>query len=338
MSWFLQWIAQIPIAVVVAVIGLIAVATGAIWLRIRRARPPEEEARANRAQRPDGGDASLASLPGPPAECPPADLELAKTVQRARKATKQSRREAAEHTREAEQSGLAEAEPDSLTTPAAPGRAAAAARPEGAVDLAALASSKPDPSAAEGALAIEAGRLAYQIPERMWVGVQEKVEVRLGALIANEFMQGFVGRGDVKLEDVPIVETMSVSLVCEPGEFDIEPRSQEAQLVKPDLVRGTAFHQSDFARWTWFVTPRQRGKHTLLVKVSAALRDSRGLPTTSSLPDKIIAVTVQVHFARAAVGAIGYLAPLILSGIVTALVGIITKDYWWPAIRPWLGL
>jgi hypothetical protein len=205
------------------------------------------------------------------------------------------------------------------------------------VELAAFASSRPDRTTPEGALAIEAGRLAYQIPNRMWVGVQETVEVRLGAIIANEIMQGFVGRGDVKLEHVPIVETMTVSLVCQPGTFDIEPRSKEAQLVKPDLVKGTAFHQDDFARWIWLVTPCQRGKHTLLVKVSAAIRDSRGLPTTSSLPDKIIAVTVQVHLARAAVGIIRYIAPLILSGVITALVGVFTKDYWWPAVRSWLG-
>jgi hypothetical protein len=194
-----------------------------------------------------------------------------------------------------------------------------------------------DPSTPEGALAIEAGRLAYQIPNRMWVGVQETVEVRLGAVIAKEIMRGFIGSGEVKLEHVPIVETMSVSLVCQPGTFDIEPRSKEAQLVKPDLVKGTAFHQDDYAKWIWLVTPRQRGKHTLLVKVSAAIRDSRGLPTTSSLPDKTIAVTVQVHLARAAVGVIRYVAPLMLSGVITALVGVFTKDYWWPAVRSWLG-
>jgi hypothetical membrane protein len=61
------------------------------------------------------------------------------------------------------------------------------------------------------------------------------------------------------------------------------------------------------------------------------------LPTISSLPDKIIAVTVQVHLARAAVGVIRYMAPLILSGVITALVGVFTKDYWWPAVRSWLG-
>jgi tetratricopeptide (TPR) repeat protein len=204
------------------------------------------------------------------------------------------------------------------------------------VELASFSASrqhKPDASTPEGALAIEAGRLAYQIPNRMWVGVQETVEVRLGAVIAKEIMEGFVGRGDIKLEHVPIVETMSVSLVCQPGTFDIAPQSKETQLVKPDLVKGTAFYQQDFARWIWVVTPRQRGKHTLFVKVSAAIKDSRGLPTTSSLPDKIIAVTVRVDLVRAATGAFWRIAPGLAWAVATTLVGIFTKDYWWPYLR-----
>ena len=71
----------------------------------------------------------------------------------------------------------------------------------------------------------------------------------------------------------------------------------------------------------------------MFVKVSAAIRDSRGLPTTSSLPDKVIAVTVRVHIVTATIGTLRYVAPLVLSGVVTALVGIFTKDYWWPYVR-----
>ena len=190
-----------------------------------------------------------------------------------------------------------------------------------------------DPSTPQGALQIEAGRLVYQIPTSMWLGVQETVEARLGPQIAAEILQGFTGRGDIRAEDVPIVETMSVSLVCEPGAFDIVPRSQEVQLVKPDLVKGTAFHQADFGKWVWLVTPRERGKQKLSVKVSAALKDSRGLPTTSSLPDKIISVEVQVNLAHAATGTVRYLAPRFISAVATALVGVLTKDYWWPYIR-----
>jgi hypothetical protein len=102
-------------------------------------------------------------------------------------------------------------------------------------------------------------------------------------------------------------------------------------------VLGTAFHSDDFGRWVWLVTPRQRGEHTLLVKVSAAIRDSRGLPTTSSLPDKTFAVSVRVQIMRAAGLALLRAAPRLAWVVVTTLIGIFTKDYWWPAIRHMLG-
>jgi tetratricopeptide (TPR) repeat protein len=141
---------------------------------------------------------------------------------------------------------------------------------------------------AKRALEIDAGRLAYQIPSRMWVNLPETVEVRLGRKQARGIAEGFGGRGEVKTEDIPIVETMSVSLLCEPGAFDIEPRSEKDQLVKPDLVLGTAFHSDDFGRWVWIVTPRQRGEHTLLVRflrrsaTAAACRPRPRCPTRPS--------------------------------------------------------
>ena len=190
---------------------------------------------------------------------------------------------------------------------------------------------------AKRALEIDAGRLAYQIPGRMWLDVQETVEVRLGRKEARGLTQGFGGRGDVRTEDIPIVETMSVSLMCETGAIDIVPRSEKDQLVKPDLVLGTPLHSADFGRWVWLVTPRQRGDHKLLVKVSAAIRDSRGLPTTSSLPDKTFAVTVRVQIVRMAVSALLRAAPGLAWAVATTLVGIFTKDYWWPAIRDLIG-
>ena len=190
---------------------------------------------------------------------------------------------------------------------------------------------------AKRALEIDAGRLAYQIPGRMWLDVQETVEVRLGRKEVRGLTEGLGGRGEVRTEDIPIVETMSVSLLCAPGAFDIVPRSEKEQLVKPDLVLGTPLHSADFARWVWLVTPRQRGDHKLLVTVSAAIRDSRGLPTTSSLPDKTIAVIVRVQIVRMAVSALLRAAPGLAWAVATTLVGIFTKDYWWPAIRHLIG-
>jgi Tetratricopeptide repeat len=190
---------------------------------------------------------------------------------------------------------------------------------------------------AKQALEIDAGRLAFQIPGRMWLDVQETVEVRLGRKDVRGLAEGFGGRGEVRTEDIPIVETMSVSLLCEPSAFDIVPRSEKDQLVKPDLVLGTPLHSADFGRWVWLVTPRQRGDHKLLVKVSAAIRDSRGLPTTSSLPDRTFAVIVRVQIVRMAVSALLRAAPGLAWAVATTLVGIFTKDYWWPAIRQLIG-
>jgi Tetratricopeptide repeat len=190
---------------------------------------------------------------------------------------------------------------------------------------------------AKRALEIDAGRIAYQIPRRMWLNLQETVEVRLGRKQVQGLAEGFGGRGEVKTADIPIVETMSVSLMCEPGAFDIVPRSERDQLVKPDLVLGTPLHSADFGRWVWLVTPRQSGEHKLLVKVTAAIRDSRGLPTTSSLPDQTFAVTVRVRIVRMAVSALLRAAPGLAWAVATTLVGIFTKDYWWPAIRRLIG-
>lgn len=200
------------------------------------------------------------------------------------------------------------------------------------VGLASIIPNRPIPTP-QRALEIEAGRLAYQIPRRMWRGVTETVEVRLGRLDASDFRLGFVGRGGIRTEHVPIVETMAVSLVCEPGAFHVVARSKEEQLVKPDIVKGTAFHQTDFGKWIWLVTPRKSGEHTLLVKVSARIRDSRDLPSTATLPDKIIGVTVQVNVRRAVLEAARRAAPHFAWAIVTALVGVFTRDYWWPTIR-----
>jgi hypothetical protein len=100
-------------------------------------------------------------------------------------------------------------------------------------------------------LEVEAGRLVYQVDKRMWVGVQERVEIRLGRLEAHGIMEGFIGRGVVDTESLPIVETMSVTLECESGTFEIDNRTEKEQLVKPDIVRGTELFKDDYGRWLW---------------------------------------------------------------------------------------
>ena len=81
----------------------------------------------------------------------------------------------------------------------------------------------------------------------------------------------------------------------------------------------------------------------MFVRVSASLKDSRGLPTSTTLPDKEFEVSVSVHAGRAAIKALRRGIPAIIGIVGAALVGAITQDVWWPALKAllaswgWLG-
>ncbi len=212
---------------------------------------------------------------------------------------------------------------------AAAGAARAAAAAAAAVGAAKIAAAAPQ----QVALAAEAGRLVHKIPEKMWVGEQETVEVRLGRAAAEGLTQGLVGRGALSSQDIPILETMSVSIYAKGGAFDIERQSETTQLVSTAQLKGTAFEQADYGRWVWQVTPRKTGAHQLFVRVSASLKDSRGLPTSTSLPDREFPVSVSVHTGKTAVRIVrrGLLAA---GGAIGAgLLGAITQEMWWPELK-----
>ena len=182
------------------------------------------------------------------------------------------------------------------------------------------------------ALEIEAGRLVHRIPAKMWLGQQEIVEVRLGRAATADVAKGLAGRGALTVEDVPIVETMSVSLYGAPGAFTIERQSETSQLVMSDLVKGTPLESEDFGRWVWLVTPRKTGTQQLYVKVSAALKDSRGVPTTAKLPDKEFRVSVAVHTGRATIAVVKRTLPALLLAALGGLVAAFSRDVWWPKL------
>lgn len=182
----------------------------------------------------------------------------------------------------------------------------------------------------------EAGRLAHKIPDRMWVGEPEQVEVRLGREDAAGLTTALGGRGSLTTADIPIVETMSISLISSPGAFDIERQSETTQLVMNDLIADTAFEKEDFGRWTWLVTPKKPGAHQLILKVSAGLKDSRGVPTSARLPDREFKVAVSVNAGKATVRFLSRTAIAVGGAIGAALLGTITQELWWPKIKAFL--
>jgi hypothetical protein len=218
-------------------------------------------------------------------------------------------------------------------------QAAARGRDDRDEPLAAISDGR-DPPPAQEALEIEAGQLVYQIPENMWRDTPETIEVRLGLPEAEGIGLGFVGSGEIKTTDTPIVETMTVDLwSLDEGAFLITRKHSDAQqFVKRDKLKGTALQGDDFGRWRWVVTPKQTGVWMLYVTISAGLTDSRGVPVTTSLPVKTFPVKVRVHMVRATIAALGRAIPSLAWVVVTSLVGIFTRDYWWPFVRDWVGL
>lgn len=201
----------------------------------------------------------------------------------------------------------------------------------------------PRASPQESALAIEAGRLVHKIPNKMWLGEPEMLEVRVGREATPDLASGLLGRGAVTSEDLPIVETMAVSLHSESGAFEIQSQTETVQLLMRDHLEGTPFEQAIYGRWLWLVTPRKTGATHIFVRVSASLKDSRGIPTSITLPDREFRVSVAVHAGRATLQVLKRGIPAVGGAIGAALLGAITQDWWWPKLKAllqssgWIG-
>jgi len=99
-------------------------------------------------------------------------------------------------------------------------------------------------------------------------GLAEVVEVRLG-LAHQEMTIGFMGSGSITIENLPIVETMTVHLYGSPGAFQITRQSRHTQLVVGSVIGASSLDHDRFCRWLWEVRPKRIGTHELTVKVSA---------------------------------------------------------------------
>lgn len=184
----------------------------------------------------------------------------------------------------------------------------------------------------QAALEKQAGQLVHKIPSRMKVGVTENVEVRLGRAL-QQIGHGLVGSGALTSEGLPVVETMTVTLDGSPDAFTIVRRTRSTQLVIGSLIWKGEFDEQRFGRWLWYVRPKCTGTHELLLKVSADLSDSRGIPTSEALRDRVFPIRIKVDYATASARAVKWAATGVVGAAVTALIGAYTKEVWWPQIR-----
>ena len=188
------------------------------------------------------------------------------------------------------------------------------------------------------------GRLVHKIPQSMWKGETEAVEIRLGQNNAAQLTLGLLGSGTTTVIALPIVETMSVELYCIDAAFQIVSKSRIDQIVRPDsnslslaLSDATAFvsKADQYGRWKWDVTPLKTGDRPLLLRVSAALRDSNGLPSSASLPPQTFAVAVRVKYASAAYKVASTVTRAMLLAGLGGLAAAYTQTFGGPLLRPY---
>lgn len=103
---------------------------------------------------------------------------------------------------------------------------------------------------------LEFGKVLYNPPDRMRVGVVERVEVRISREEPDDLAAGLQGRGDPRVEDLLVGTAMRARL--QGGAFDITPIGSEVQQLT----------SQGFREWRWDVIPTASGNHPLSIIVS----------------------------------------------------------------------
>lgn len=209
--------------------------------------------------------------------------------------------------------------------------------------LFALRTEQNDPATATQADAIEvqAGKLAENIPRKMQVNRRQLIEARIGRNTPT-LVLGFQGSGDITMHDLPIVESMAVDLISSDGKFAIERVGERTQIVQKSAAMATLLGAepgfaaaSGHGSWQWFVTPTKAGPGRLSLRVSAKLRDSRGIVAGCALvPDRIIDVLVHVSRRDQLVKFLKWAGVALATGAVTAVGAAIMRDETvWPFVK-----
>jgi hypothetical protein len=141
------------------------------------------------------------------------------------------------------------------------------------------------PTAEDLSRAVDEGLLLHRIPPAMWLGSQILVEIELDREVLARLVREHVAG--------PRIDTLSLSLIAARDAFDIERQTERTQFVSA-INTLNANDAARFGRWAWFVTPGTAGYQDLVIRISALLRDARGVPAPVAIPDRRFSVDVQI--------------------------------------------
>jgi len=140
--------------------------------------------------------------------------------------------------------------------------------------------------------------LVCRIPAQMWLHCEEAVEIRITPEVSTPSTDRSPSSDPSNESALPIVESMSMRLISEDAAIDIQMQSQAMQLAVGPAVGLDAPPTADFGRWMWLVTPCRPGRHSLLLRANATLRDRRGVLSDAPLPDQQLEISVRKNGRR----------------------------------------
>jgi len=104
------------------------------------------------------------------------------------------------------------------------------------------------------------GRILFNSPDVMKVGITERIEVRITQNITEDLTKGLKGRGVPVVEEIKVNTFMKVRLTGD--NFDIQPRCHEEQIVRPE----------GYTQWSWDVKPLKHGNQVLHLSVTRRIK------------------------------------------------------------------
>lgn len=104
------------------------------------------------------------------------------------------------------------------------------------------------------------GRILFNPPTEMKVGVKERVEARIAKTITEDLSKGLKGRGLPQIEEIRVNTLMEVRLSGD--NFDIKSLSDMDQIVT----------REGFTQWDWYVMPLKSGVQSLLLTVTVRIK------------------------------------------------------------------
>jgi hypothetical protein len=126
------------------------------------------------------------------------------------------------------------------------------------------------------------GKVVFNPPYEMRVGITEHVEARITKSVTEELTKGLKGKGEPLFEYIKVSPIMIVDLKGD--NFNIKPLFSNNELVI----------KSDYTQWEWDVTPERNGMQKLILCIEAVIeRNNRpDRRTNINVLEKEIAVKV----------------------------------------------